>query len=48
MLGHVVIVEKKMRKYVVKIEKKEPYLGACDCLEKEKNVFFSGVCGMQS
>ena len=42
MLGRIVKVERKVRKCVVKVEKKEPYLGACDCLEKGKTVSFSG------
>ena len=41
MLGRIVKVERKVRKYVVKVEKKEAYLGACDCLEKGKTVSYS-------
>ena len=48
MLGRIVKVEKKVRKSVIKIEKKQPYLGACDCLQKEKTVSFSVVCELQS
>ena len=47
MLGRILKVGKKVRKSVVKIEKK-PDLGACDCLEKENTVSFSVVYGMQS
>ena len=47
MLGGILKVEKKVRRSVVRIEEK-PYLGACDCLETEKPVYFSVVFVMQS
>ena len=42
-LPHTDMESEEMLGCVVKIEKKELYFGACDCLEKEETVYFYRV-----